>query len=121
MKNAKSFVVATAIGALCSSSLVSPALAQAPPCKGLIPIFGGCADQRLVARSESRSAKLSTAQTSYIGSPFGDVGEAPIPHQRVYRRDNIVDGLPTTTTVTTTTTAIPNPYSLTVTTFKRSK
>jgi hypothetical protein len=119
MKNAKSFVVATAIGALCSSSLVSPALAQAPPCKGLIPIFGGCADQRLVARSESRSAKLSTAQTSYIGSPFGDVGEAPIPHQRVYRRDNIVDGLPTTTTTTTTT--LMTPYSLTVTTFKRSK
>jgi hypothetical protein len=120
MKNAKRTVVITAVVALYSGSLVLPASAQAPPCKGLVPIFGGCAEQSLVTRSETRSAKLSTAQTSHIGSPFGDVGEAPIPHQRVYRRANdIASGLPTYTTVTTT--PVMTPYMGIITTYKRSK
>jgi hypothetical protein len=119
MQKVRTLAQVTALLALGQGASALCALAQEPSCSGLQPIFGGCASAGLVARSEARSIKLSTGQTSYIGSPFGDVRGGPIPHHRFYRDNTIVHGLQTFTTVTTT--VISTPYTRTITTYKRSK
>jgi len=88
---------------LASAALCNSVSAQQAPCKSIKALDGTCADPALVDINSRRSAVISSARTSYNGSPIGTVGLKPIPYERLYRDDPVVYGLPTyTTTITAT-------------------
>ena len=86
---------------LVSAALCTSVAAQQNACKSIKALDGTCADPTLVDINSRRSAVISSARTSYNGSPIGTVGLKPIPYERLYRDDPVVYGLPTYTTTIT--------------------
>lgn len=80
---------------LASVALCTGAAAQQTTCKSIRALDGTCADAALVDINSRRSAVISSARTSYSGSPIGTVGQGPIPYERLFQDDPAVYGLPT--------------------------
>ena len=83
---------------LMSVALCTTAAAQQTTCKSIKALDGTCADTALVDINSRRGAVISSARTSYNGSPIGTVGAKPIPYERLFRDDPAVYGLPTYST-----------------------
>ena len=79
-------------------ALCTDAAAQQMTCKSIRALDGSCADAVLVDLNSRRSAVISSARTSYVGSPIGTVGAKPIPYERLFQDDPAVFGLPTYST-----------------------
>jgi len=56
---------------------------------------GSCADVKLVESAARRASVISSSQASYFGTPMGTVGLSFIPHERIFRDDPVVFGIPT--------------------------
>lgn len=92
--------VALALGALL---LVAPGVGlsqeKQPPkakqkCASVQSLDGQCADLKLVEKAEKRASVISSNQASYFGTPIGTVGLPFIPHERLFRDDRLLFGIP---------------------------
>jgi hypothetical protein len=68
-------------------------------CPSIRAADGSCADPGLVAAANKRATIVSSGFASYIGTPHGTLGLGFIPHERLFRDDPVVFGLPTNTDV----------------------
>lgn len=79
---------------LATLTAVAPVWAQ-QSCPSIRAAEGKCADPALVAAANRRATIISSAFASYLGTPQGTVGLSFIPHERLFRDDPVVFGLPT--------------------------
>jgi hypothetical protein len=63
-------------------------------CASIQSLDGQCADDKLVEKAEKRASVISSNQASYFGTPMGTVGLPFIPHERLFRDDRLLFGIP---------------------------
>lgn len=63
-------------------------------CASIQSLDGGCADVKLVEKAERRASVISSNRASYFGTPMGTVGLPFIPHERLFRDDRVLFGIP---------------------------
>lgn len=68
---------------------------QTQECPTIRSAEGSCADVKLVESAATRASIISSNQASYFGTPMGTVGLSFIPHERIFRDDPVVFGIPT--------------------------
>jgi len=86
--------MALGLGALL---LVAPGVASSQEkqkCATIQTLDGVCADVTLVEKVERRASVISSNQASYFGTPIGTVGLPFIPHERLFRDDRVLFGIP---------------------------
>jgi hypothetical protein len=85
---------------LLSVGLMPASSQEQRKCASIQSADGRCVDPALVDAANKRASIVSSGFASYVGTPIGSVGLPFIPHERLYRDDPVVFGLPTNTEVT---------------------
>jgi hypothetical protein len=84
---------------LAASALVAFSAAAQQRCPSIKAADGKCVDAGMVAAANKRATVVSSGFASYLGTPQGSLGLPFIPHERLFRDDPVVFGLPTNTVV----------------------
>jgi hypothetical protein len=67
-------------------------------CASIRSLDGRCVDATLLEKAERRAGVISSNQASYSGTPLGTVGLRFIPHERLFRDDPVLFGIPSSKT-----------------------
>lgn len=87
----------SSVAAHAQSQRRTAAAPQPPQQNCLKALDGSCTNPDLVEAARLRAVVLSSVRVSYFGTPAGEIGGPFIPFERLFRDNDILFGLPTST------------------------